>query len=194
MAEQWGKHTNEAYLEGILKEDRAVLRGLYDEFQPNIIRYIQNNGGTHEEAQDIFASAIVVVYRKVRAGRLVLTSPFSAYLFAICQNLWLKTYRKKSRMAGVTESTERVLADETPTPDEQLEKTMLHQVIRELFSRISDDCRQIIQMRWNGHDYAEIRELMGHKSEGYTRKRKHVCHERLTELVRNDARVKEYFL
>jgi RNA polymerase sigma factor (sigma-70 family) len=190
---RWGNLTNKAYLEGIKTENRDILRSIYDEFQGNIIKYICSNGGTVEEAKDVFSEAVVVVFRKVKAGELILDSPFSAYLLAICKNLWLKYYRQKKWSVRVTKNMERVFPDEDPLPDEQVEATIRNRIIREIFTQLTEDCQRIIQMRWDGQSYDAIREVLGHKSEGYSRKRKHICYERLEELIRKDERLKEFY-
>lgn len=189
----WGKYDNAAYIKGLRQGDKAVLRSIYDEFQPNIIAYCSKMGASVEEAQDIFASALLVVFQKAKEGSLELKAPFSAYLFAVCKNLLLKSFRSKKRVSEVTDGMEGVYSDGNPLPDEQLEKAMLGKVIRELFGRLAGDCQRIIQMRWDGESYERIKEAMGHGSEGYTRKRKHFCHQHLLELIRKDGRVRELY-
>ena len=88
---------------------------------------------------------------------------------------------------------ENVYTDDHPLPDEQLEKMMLKKVIHELFRKLAKDCQRIIRMRWDGESYETIRKTMKHKSEGYTRKRKHICHQHLLELIRQDKRVEELY-
>ncbi|MCI5083766.1 MAG: sigma-70 family RNA polymerase sigma factor [Saprospiraceae bacterium] len=193
MSATWGKLSNEDYLQGIRTGDSKVLNSIYQEFQPGILQYIIRQGGSEAEAKDIFANAIIVILRKVRGPGLELTSPFSAYLRAVCRNLWLKTFRTKKRTVGVTDEMERGFVDDSLTPDAHLEKTVLHQLIREVFIKLGEDCQKIIQMRWDGQSYAHIREEMGFGSEGYARKRKHVCYERLMGMVKDDPRIAEFF-
>ena len=193
MSSTWGKLSNEDYLQGIRTGDSKILNSIYKEFQPGILQYIMKQGGSEEEAKDIFANAIIVVLRKVRGPGLELTSPFSAYLRAVCRNLWLKTFRTKSRTVGVTEVMEKGLEDDSLTPDAHLEKTVLNQLIREVFQKLGEDCQKVIQMRWDGRSYADVRDTMGFKSEGYARKRKHVCYERLMGMVKNDPRIREFY-
>ena len=193
MNATWGKYDNETYLQGIRAGDRTILRSIYDEFQPNIIKYIKSMGGTEEDGKDIFASALVIVYRNVKKRDFKLTSPFSAYLFSICKNILLKYHRSKKQIVEVTEEVERVYSDDNPLPDERLEKMMLHNVIQQLFRKLSKDCQKIIQMRWGGESYASIRKILKHNSEGYTRKRKHFCQQHLIKLIKNDGRVQELY-
>lgn len=187
----WGNYDNDVYIKGIRQGDRLILRSIYDEFQPNILAYLSKNGVQEEDAKDIFASAMVVAFQKAKDGNLVLTSPFSAYLFSICKNLMLKTFRSKKRLAQVTDDVPGGYSDDAPLPDEHLEKVMLNRAIWEAIRKLAKDCQKIILMRWDGESYEKIKELLGHSSEGYTRKRKHVCYQHLLELLRNDGRIQE---
>ncbi len=189
----WGKHSNETYLDGIKKGDRAVIHSIFTEFQPNIIKHLMSVGACREEAQDIFADAIEVIYRKVQADELVLTVPFSAYLLKICQYTWRKIFRKKSRTTEVTEKIERVSMDESDLPDEQIVKTQLHKRLREAVKKLTEDCQQIIRMRWDKRSYADIAAVLGHGSEGYSRRRKHICQERLIKLIKEDTFIQELY-
>ncbi|MCB9291983.1 MAG: sigma-70 family RNA polymerase sigma factor [Lewinellaceae bacterium] len=190
----WGKLDNATYLTGIREGDRDILRHIYDEFQPNIISFCLKKGVSEEEAQDVFAGALLAVFQQAKEESLELKVPFSAYLFAVCRNLLMKSFRSKKRFAEVTEGMERAYSDSNPLPDEQLERAMLGKVIRELFGKLADDCQRIIQMRWDGESYEQIKEAMGHGSEGYTRKRKHFCHKHLLELMKKDERVRDLYL
>lgn len=185
---------NDTYLRGIRNGDDATLRRIYDEFQEGIVRYVISQGGSREDAEDVFEVALVAIFEKLQEGELKLKAPFGAYLFRICQNQWLKLFRSKRRISGVTEAVERVLTDEEDGPDGLLERQMLRVYMREVFDRLQEDCRRLLRQRWDGSSYEAIRQAMGYGSEAYTRRRKHVCQERLKELIENDSRIREFFV
>lgn len=184
---------NGAYLDGIRNGDDAVLEKLILEHRPDIIHYVQSRGGTAEEAKDIFSAGLEVLYTQVIEEDLELRRPLGAYLFSICKYQWLNFFRKKRKTTEVTESVEQTHTDRDAVPDVELERRLLHTYIRELLRRLSKDCQQIIYMRWNKESYSTIRDLLGHGSEGYTRKRKHDCQKRLIQLIREDPRIREIY-
>lgn len=186
-------HTTETYLAGILKGDEAIIRHIYEELYPPVLKYIRSRGGSEEETEDVFATALEAIYLQVREGELELEKPFGAYLFAVCRYQWLKIYRKKRRQREVTESVLRVYTDRDAMPDHSLEARLLQSYIRAAFLKLGKDCRQIIRMRWAGESYEAIRKLMGYRSEGYTRKRKHICYQRLQKIVAEDPRIREIY-
>lgn len=193
MSAPRNKYDNETYLSGIRKGDEVILHDIYEEFYPGVLKYIRSRGGTEQEVEDIFATALEAIFIQAREGSLELDKPFSTYLFAVCKYQWLKIFRKKSRLGEVTESIEKVHIDREVVPDRQLEKKLLQSYIRAAFRKLSKDCRQIIRMRWAGESYEAIRQLMGYRSEGYARKRKHICYQRLQKLVAEDPKIRELY-
>ena len=186
--------SNDTFLRGIRTGDAAILQRIYDEYREGVVRYVLSQGGSREDAEDVFEVALVAIFEKLQEGELKLQAPFGAYLFRICRNQWLKIFRVKSRSSGVTEAVERVLTDEADGPDGLLEGQMLRIYFRELFDRLQEDCRRILRLRWDGQSYEAVRQALGHGSEAYTRRRKHVCQERLKQLISEDPRIREFFV
>jgi len=187
------KFDNATCLAGIKAGDSAVLEAIIAAFQPGVTAYVRSMGGSEADAEDIFATALEALYGKLQKEELILTDSFEAYLFTICKFQWLKLFRQKKRMRGVTNAQEQLPDDEASRPDRALERRLLHAYVRAAFQHLSADCRRIIQMRWDGHSYADICTALGYGSEGYARKRKHVCRERLIKLVKQDARIRELY-
>ena len=52
------------------------------------------DGGTRDDAKDIFQDALIIFHRKVRSEEFVLTCAVSTYLFSICRNLWREELRR----------------------------------------------------------------------------------------------------
>ena len=176
-------HTNDQeLLDGILRSDsRAVLK-IYQDFLPGIIRYIQKNRGSEEEARDIFQEAMIVLFRKIKAGNLNLTCTLNTYLSSICRNLWLKKLRDHKEM-GVIEGVDFI------DPDEDTLKTMQvtakRRLVRKYLDQLGEKCRQILELVLQKIPYKKIAEQLG-TSEGYIKKRKFDCNKKLVESVRTD--------
>ena len=75
--------------------------------------------------------------------------------------------------------------------EEQMEKTERYQLFRDKFQDLGADCRQIMTLFFEKRAMSDISKIMGHGSEGYTRKRKHQCQHQLIELIKGDPRFDE---
>jgi len=67
---------NQQYLKAIRTGDDAGLRSIYLDFFPRITSLITRNGGTPDDAQDVFQDALVVLFEKCRDKNFVLSSAF----------------------------------------------------------------------------------------------------------------------
>ncbi|MET4141005.1 sigma factor [Pedobacter sp. UYP1] len=76
---------------------------LYKKAFPKIARYIARNGGSLEEAQDIFQDALVIYYEKFTAIQPDIVVNDNAYLFGIAKNLWLQRYKACSKTQSLND-------------------------------------------------------------------------------------------
>lgn len=184
------QHPNEWYLQSIKEKDNAGIKAIYQEFLPMIVDHVRKNSGGTDDAKDIFADALMSLLDKFREEELVLTCQFSTYLFQVCKNLWNKKLRRKKFDAGVTPE-ELQVSNVAEEMDPILEKTERHQLLREKFAKLSEDCRLVLDLAWHsGKSMQEVGEAMGW-TYAYVRKRKSQCKSKLIESIKADARFHE---
>lgn len=185
------ENLNTFFLEGIRENNSAVIEQIFDRFRPGIRQHIQRNSGSREDADDIFMDALEVIFRKVKTNSLELNCAFYTYLFEICKRLWLKKIRKKKLKNEVRiETWQASTMGEEPVIE--MEKTERYGLYREKFELLQEDCRKILDLHLiQNRPMVEIARMMGHKSAGYTYKRKHICKERLKDMIRADQRFEE---
>ncbi|MBK9018355.1 MAG: hypothetical protein IPM82_32305 [Saprospiraceae bacterium] len=84
-------------LDSLRSSDNAVLEHLVQEYRPRVVVQIIKQGGSEDDANDIFQEALTAIYLKSQQPDFQLTSSFYTFLYAICQNHWLKKCREKKR-------------------------------------------------------------------------------------------------
>jgi hypothetical protein len=62
---------------------------------------------------------------------------------------------------------------------------------REKFQLLGDDCQKLLTLYFEKKNMEDIAKAMGFGSEGYARKRKFQCKEKLTKLIKSDERYGE---
>ena len=77
---------SEIYLEALIKNDESLIKEIYGLVFPKAQKYIVNNGGEIEDAQDIFHDALMYIILTQKDKDLKIQS-FEAYLFTICKNM-----------------------------------------------------------------------------------------------------------
>ncbi len=67
---------------------------------------VSKNGGSSEDASDLFQDGMVVVYEKAMDVDFTLSSSLKTYLYAVCKNKWLMQLRKrKTKRTSVLRET-----------------------------------------------------------------------------------------
>ena len=177
------------YIKGLLDQDDKVLRAIYQNFAGRISNYIIKNGGSLEDAKDVFQDALMIVLEKVQSTDFKLSSSFYTYLFSVNKLVWYNKSRKKSR-STVTMPDDNTLKDNQSIEQELLDREM-DNIYRDNFSKLGKLCQQLLQLFFAKKDMTEIAKALDLKNEHTARTRKYRCREQLKTLIEKDERYKE---
>ena len=186
------KHlTTEEILDGIRDKNNDILTFVYKKYYPFIKRFILNNSGNKQDAEDIFQETIVMIYRKVEEGQLSLDCSFKTYLYSVCRILWLKELERRKLIKNNNMELKNIVDPEVKflLEDGDLEKKKL---IQEHLMHLKENCRQILTLFYAGVPISEITEILGMSSTANTRQRKNRCKEKLIESLKKDPRFKDF--
>jgi len=170
--------------------DQRGLREIYRQFLPRIVPLITRNGGSREDALDIFQDALMVLFEKSRNESFVLTSSFYTLLYGICRNLWGNRLQRGNRREGgmpegFSPSDDLDLAAAVQTEEKR-------RIFWDAFRRLGEDCQRLLELFFEKVPMGDIALAMGYASEGYAKKRKFQCKEHLVRLIGEDVRYAEY--
>lgn len=183
------KFSNEEIIEGIKRHDHTVLSHIYERNYKIIEHLVLSNGGTRDEAADVFQESMIIVYNKVRENQLTLTAYFDTYLYGVCRLVWMALLRKRNSYVPAELVSERVISDDdiqwNMIQDEK------HQLVWHYFSKLTADCQKVIRLFFEGKSIREITEIMHYSSEQHTKNRRLRCKERLINIIMKDPRYKE---
>ena len=113
-----------------------------------------------EEAEDIVQDTLIKVWNKREELRGV--ESIEAYCMTVCRNLALDRHEKKEAQNLSLEANEIDAADNSFTPDEQLERDEKLRKVHELFNQLPERQRTIMQLRdIEEKSYREIATIMG---------------------------------
>jgi RNA polymerase sigma factor (sigma-70 family) len=176
-------HTkDQKVLEGLQKSDARAVERIYKDILPGIIRYIQKNRGSEDEARDIFQDAMIVLFRKIRTGDLELKCTLNTYVSSICRNIWLKKLRDHKEM-GMIEGVDFIDPDEDTLKNMQI--TAKRKLFRKYLEGLGEKCRDLLKKALQKIPYKKIAEQLG-TSEGYVKKRRFECNKKLVESIKKD--------
>jgi RNA polymerase sigma factor (sigma-70 family) len=178
-------HSDQKYIEALLKNDTVVLTEIYDKFAPKVVGYIKNNSGDESRAQDIIQETLITIYKQAKEKGLQLTCPFDAYFFLLCKRKWLNELKKHSNNQVTINEQIVSIDDESVRFAEETEIfNAKHELFKEMFDQLGKACRELLKVAFTTKSMEEVALKLG-QSYGYVRKKKSLCIGQLTKLVQN---------
>ncbi len=177
---------NTQYLSSLLNNDSKVIMDIYTIVFPRVRKFILQNKGQQQDAEDIFQKALIQITVRYQKEKFEIKSSFEAYLFTSCKNLWRKELKKLKNRVTNDHIIELV-------PEERdMALTILEQKRWELFTEkldlISENCKKVLTLFFNNTSYKDIVKKMGYNSETVARQRVFKCKAKLSEHIKDDQR------
>ena len=173
-----------ATLRHALRTNREqTLTRIYQRAFPMARRYVQQHGGTAQDAKDVFQDAVVIFYEKAVAADFVLSASVSTYLIGICRNLWRRELARRQQLPLTSLSEEHAQLPDNPATSaaEPAAASVLNYL-----AQLGDKCQRILLAFYYfqeplaqiaaDHQYGSIRSATVQKFK---------CLERLRKAVRN---------
>lgn len=143
---------------------------------------VLQNGGTSEDAHDIFQDSLIIMLETIDDGKFVLTCKFKTYFYCVCENLWKQVLHKRRVAANY------LVRKESDDPESDISEAMDHsiyeEIFREVFESMDQVSKDILNLYWQDVSPQEIAAKLGY-TYGYVRKKKCDAQNELTEKVKN---------
>jgi len=83
-------HDDQKYIDALATRDEAIVNEIHKRFAPECMRYILKNGGTDDNAREIFQKALIKISLNHQSNPIELQVPFGEYLYPFYRDLWRK--------------------------------------------------------------------------------------------------------
>jgi RNA polymerase sigma factor (sigma-70 family) len=187
-------YTDQDILEGVRLRSTSIVEYVYEECYPLVKSLVLKNSGELEDVQDVFQDAMVILYKKLRQEDLTLHCAFKTYFYSICNHLWLQKLQKrkkeKSIIKNFSQLTELKEDDLIEIYDDEAEK---HRIYQKHFLSLEKECQNLLRLFLKKISLKEIAEIVGYKTEKYTKVKKFRCKEELKRRIINDPDYKNFF-
>jgi RNA polymerase sigma factor (sigma-70 family) len=176
-------HTDQRYIQGLLHNDRAIVREIYCKYASKVRNYILANNGSEDDAADIFQEVLIDIYQQAKLKQLQLTCPFEPFLLLICKRKWLNALKKSDRQPVTKEPDDVSIGEDVFALAEQMKRNdQKMQVFLKCFQELGAACQEILRKCLSGEDQEKIAEQLK-VSYGYLRKKKSECMASLTKKI-----------
>jgi RNA polymerase sigma factor (sigma-70 family) len=173
---------NDMFIQEFLSGTSDALTKIYTTTYPFVEAYIVSHDGSKKDAEDVFHNALVLLFVKLKAGKLNIQS-FDKYLFTVCRNLWRRENAKK-RVTNL---------DTIPLVSEELDQASFYieqeqwELYKGKFEKLSTQCQEILLMLFKKATYAAIVSKYNYASQTVARQRVFKCKTKLIKLIKSDT-------
>jgi RNA polymerase sigma factor (sigma-70 family) len=173
------------------KEER-VFTILYESFFPELKRYIRKNGGSYDDALDVFQEGVLILFKYVKMNKFNQVYTVDAYLFIICKNLWIRKAKENFRNVELDHPSVYEEALSAPSLHEAMESEEREKNILSIFAQLGERCHQLLKATiYDNMTMAEIKENLNFASEDAAKTKHYKCKQRLIELVKDNLYFKD---
>lgn len=166
--------------------EEQALKQVYRQNYPVVVNLVITNGGSLQEAKDIFQEALIIFYEKVREDDFQLSSRIKTYLYSVSRNLWLKQLKKRKQQEEPLKDTDEYI---DPQAGDAIEKEAQYQAMHQALNAIGEPCSSILRDFYlNGKNMEEITERFGYTNADNAKNQKYKCLQRLKKLFFGELR------
>lgn len=177
---------------GVVNRQHAIRIITNDKkLKKDVIAHVLKNSGTPDDGLMIYHDSIIAFVKKVFTNHdFILEGSVSAYIYGIGRNLWFAKLKKDTRnpihQAKELDHNNEEIDDWIHT-FENLER---NKVIQGILKHLKVNCKQVLMYWAGGYKMKEIAAILGYKSEGVVRKKKHQCFKELVDWLEQHPDIK----
>jgi RNA polymerase sigma factor (sigma-70 family) len=169
-------------LEGIAAEDKISIEQLYKQHYNMVQSMVVANGGSKDDAADLFQETIIVLYEKVKKGDFELSCLLKTFIYSVSRRLWLKKLQQLQRYTSQPDGLEEIV----PVEDE-IEQHMKLQndftIMETAMSKIGEPCKSLLDAYYMQKKHMNtIATEFGYTNADNAKTQKYKCLVRLKKL------------
>lgn len=160
------------------------LKFLYRSHYEVLGRYVVNNNGNWDDAQDIFQEVLVAFINLIKAGKFRGEASIKTFLYSLNKNIWLNELKKRGR-SQVREMKYEKAADKTEHGiNTALEAREANAGLMKVMDELGETCKKILLLYYyENQTMKEILTSLNYENEQVVRNKKYKCLKKLEELL-----------
>lgn len=173
-------YSDQELLAGLRAGDNDVMAALYKQHFKAVLKFILNNSGSYEAAQDVYQEAIIVLYEKAKNPEFELQAKMQTFIYSVAKRLWLKQLRKAGKTYLLKEDEEIEVMDVSEEMSEHQAKEEQIEKMTKSLEMLGEPCSTLIKDFYvNKMSMEEIAEKFGYTNSDNAKTQKYKCLQRL---------------
>lgn len=160
------------------------LKFLYRSHYEVLGRYVVNNNGSWDDAQDIFQEVLVAFINLIKAGKFRGEASIKTFLYSLNKNIWLNELKKRGR-SQIREMKYEKGTDKTEHGiNTALEAREANAGLMKVMDELGATCKKILLLYYyENQTMKEILTSLNYENEQVVRNKKYKCLKKLEELL-----------
>ena len=162
------------------EKDEKVLKLVYRQHYGTITNMVMNNGGSLQEAKDVYQDAVIVLYEKLQDHQFELNCLIKTFLYSVSRNIWLKQLKVRRKFEGTISDNDE---DAGSLWDQSMDKEDQYQAMNLALEALGEPCSTIMRDFYiHKSSMEEITEKFGYTNSDNAKNQKYKCLKRLKKL------------
>jgi DNA-directed RNA polymerase specialized sigma24 family protein len=171
------------------QEREQAFEHLYEEVFPVVAGFVSKQGGSFQDAKDIFQDALVIFYEKSISGTLTVHLCDEAYLVGIAKHLWIRKFKSDFRLSSLDH-----LEKEITLPEDYFELEKENRLLH-LLEVTGKKCLELLHsIYYTRQSMDEVSKAHGFSSAHSASAQKYKCIEKMKDTVKQKSLTYEDFM
>ena len=158
---------------------------LYDKYFVLTKKFVLNNSGNRQDAEDVFQDAMMILFEKLMKEDFKTYTCLSNYVMGISKNLWLKKLRNRKFYIEFPDEYYKTNQDEINLAIEN-ERDYFDK-LADYLNKISTHCQNLIlDIYYKNKNIEQIREKYNYTSHHNAQNQKYKCVEQIKKVREKD--------
>jgi RNA polymerase sigma factor (sigma-70 family) len=172
--------TDDQFIEGLRSGNSELLTALYKKYYNIVLKFIVNNSGTEEAAQDIYQETVIVLYENAQKAEFSLNCQLQTYIYSVAKRLWLKQLKKNGKTFLFKEEEENEVVDIASDLNEHHAKEIEIEKMNKSLLELGEPCATLIKDFYvHKLNMDEIANKFGYTNSDNAKNQKYKCLQRL---------------
>lgn len=172
--------TDSQFIDGLRSGNNEILSALYKKYYTIVLKFIVNNSGSEEAAQDIYQETVIVLYENAQKPGFVLNCQLQTYIYSVAKRLWLKQLKKNGKTFLFKEDEENEVVDVNEDLSKHEEKENDLEKMNKSLQELGEPCATLMKDFYvHKLNMDEIAEKFGYTNADNAKNQKYKCLQRL---------------
>jgi DNA-directed RNA polymerase specialized sigma24 family protein len=164
------------------QQREKTFEHLYEEVFPVVASFVSKQGGSLQDAKDIFQDSLVIFYEKRVNGEMDIRISPEAYLVGIAKHLWIKKFKTDFRLSSID-----ALEKEISIPENYFEDSRANKLLT-LLQVTGKKCFELLRsIYYEKQSIEEVSKTFGFSGSHSASAQKYKCIEKMKDTVKEKS-------